>query len=229
MLKGEKVTYETDIFSIGIIMWQLKVGKVPYCEISFNEIVAYRVVKFNLRPDRCQNYLKEEMCSKKLFKEKKAFKVASPLKLKSKTKILKKSNILSHSGSVKIKKVIPQILINDQICRSLISTKDFHAIRTNKSQEIPSETVSSQTLKIESNKIQSIKTPKQASPFHQTTFLDLIFKSFHNENALSYSINDIENLYEQLYIKCWNSEIRCRPKSSDLIKEVSQLLKPIGD
>lgn len=50
-LKGVTVVPKSDIYSIGIVMWQLESNRLPYSSISSNEVVAYRVVKEQIRPD----------------------------------------------------------------------------------------------------------------------------------------------------------------------------------
>lgn len=50
-LKRVNITTASDIYSLGITMWQLKTRIYPYSSIDSNDIVAYRVVKENLRPD----------------------------------------------------------------------------------------------------------------------------------------------------------------------------------
>uniref|UniRef100_A0A182U7W5 non-specific serine/threonine protein kinase n=1 Tax=Anopheles melas TaxID=34690 RepID=A0A182U7W5_9DIPT len=44
-------TARADIYSFGVTMWQLDVGRFPYEEITCNEVIAYNVVKKGLRPD----------------------------------------------------------------------------------------------------------------------------------------------------------------------------------
>lgn len=51
ILQGFNIGLHDDIYSFGITMWQLKSNADPYHSIPSNEIVAYHVVKNNLRPD----------------------------------------------------------------------------------------------------------------------------------------------------------------------------------
>uniref|UniRef100_A0A336LY75 non-specific serine/threonine protein kinase n=1 Tax=Culicoides sonorensis TaxID=179676 RepID=A0A336LY75_CULSO len=69
MLKGEIITEKTDIFSMGITMWQLKSMLKPYQTINSNEVVAYNVVKYGIRPDDVTSTISEiqKISSKKLF------------------------------------------------------------------------------------------------------------------------------------------------------------------
>ncbi|GAB0091720.1 Mos [Sergentomyia squamirostris] len=50
-LQAAPPTVKIDIFSLGITMWQMESRKIPYSELSSNEIIAYRVIREGLRPD----------------------------------------------------------------------------------------------------------------------------------------------------------------------------------
>ncbi|XP_011190074.2 uncharacterized protein LOC105216982 [Zeugodacus cucurbitae] len=50
-LREEPLTPATDIYSLGITMWQMRQRRLPYHSIACNEVVAYQVVKNKLRPD----------------------------------------------------------------------------------------------------------------------------------------------------------------------------------
>uniref|UniRef100_A0A1A9WQM4 Protein kinase domain-containing protein n=1 Tax=Glossina brevipalpis TaxID=37001 RepID=A0A1A9WQM4_9MUSC len=49
-LKEEYLTSSADIYSLGITLWQMKYRRLPYHWLECNEMVAYQVVKNNLRP-----------------------------------------------------------------------------------------------------------------------------------------------------------------------------------
>uniref|UniRef100_A0A182R153 non-specific serine/threonine protein kinase n=1 Tax=Anopheles farauti TaxID=69004 RepID=A0A182R153_9DIPT len=56
LLRGQfrpngRFTERADIYSYGVTMWQLDEERLPYEEITCNEIIAYNVVKKGLRPD----------------------------------------------------------------------------------------------------------------------------------------------------------------------------------
>lgn len=51
MLQGGKVTTSIDIYSFGILMWQLKENEIPFASIKCNDAIIWQVVKNNLRPD----------------------------------------------------------------------------------------------------------------------------------------------------------------------------------
>lgn len=51
LLQGSVPTYSIDVYSFGILMWQLKQNEIPYQTIKSNEIIIWQVVKNNLRPD----------------------------------------------------------------------------------------------------------------------------------------------------------------------------------
>lgn len=51
MLQRNEISLSADIYSFGIIMWQLKERRYPYQEIDNNDIIIYNVVKNGLRPN----------------------------------------------------------------------------------------------------------------------------------------------------------------------------------
>lgn len=51
LLQGMTPTKSIDVYSFGILMWQLKENEIPYQAIKSNEIIIWQVVKNNLRPD----------------------------------------------------------------------------------------------------------------------------------------------------------------------------------
>lgn len=51
VLRNEPKTFTSDIFALGITMWQMKTAENPYHWIDCNHSVAYKVVKYNIRPD----------------------------------------------------------------------------------------------------------------------------------------------------------------------------------
>ncbi|RWS26942.1 hypothetical protein B4U80_07497 [Leptotrombidium deliense] len=50
LFKNSKPTTKCDIYSFGIIMWQLVCRTIPYSNIESPEIIIYKVVAENLRP-----------------------------------------------------------------------------------------------------------------------------------------------------------------------------------
>lgn len=51
ILKNEPVSPASDIFAVGITLWQMKSRESPYHWIDCNHSVAYKVVKYDIRPD----------------------------------------------------------------------------------------------------------------------------------------------------------------------------------
>lgn len=51
VIRNEPITPSSDIFALGVTMWQMKTAKNPYYWIDCNHSVAYKVVKDNIRPD----------------------------------------------------------------------------------------------------------------------------------------------------------------------------------
>lgn len=50
-LRSNALSGASDIYSLGISMWQLQTRRVPYHLLDCNETIAYQVVKHELRPD----------------------------------------------------------------------------------------------------------------------------------------------------------------------------------
>lgn len=51
ILIGRLPTAKCDVYSLGIILWQMKSGRMPYEKFTAKEMLIYKVVKFNVRPD----------------------------------------------------------------------------------------------------------------------------------------------------------------------------------
>lgn len=49
LLKGEDPTYKADVYSFGILLWQLLSREIPY-KLQNHQVVIFRVVSCNLRP-----------------------------------------------------------------------------------------------------------------------------------------------------------------------------------
>ncbi|KAH8407564.1 hypothetical protein KR222_006696, partial [Zaprionus bogoriensis] len=50
-LRSAPLSCASDIYSLGITMWQLQARRLPYHTLNCNESIAYQVVKHDLRPD----------------------------------------------------------------------------------------------------------------------------------------------------------------------------------
>ncbi|KAH8400816.1 hypothetical protein KR009_001180, partial [Drosophila setifemur] len=50
-LRSGHLTAASDTYSVGITMWQMQARRLPYHLLDCNEIIAYQVVKHELRPD----------------------------------------------------------------------------------------------------------------------------------------------------------------------------------
>ncbi|KAH8292570.1 hypothetical protein KR018_003109, partial [Drosophila ironensis] len=50
-LRSASLSAASDIYSLGITMWQLQTRSLPYQSVDCNETIAYQVVKRDLRPD----------------------------------------------------------------------------------------------------------------------------------------------------------------------------------
>jgi len=52
VLRSDTLSEASDIYSLGITMWQLQARRLPYHPLDCNETIAYQVVKHELRPDK---------------------------------------------------------------------------------------------------------------------------------------------------------------------------------
>lgn len=50
-LRSSTLSCASDIYSLGITMWQLQARRLPFYTLTCNESIAYQVVKHDLRPD----------------------------------------------------------------------------------------------------------------------------------------------------------------------------------
>lgn len=50
-LRSATLSCASDIYSLGITMWQLQARRLPFHTLTCNESIAYQVVKHDLRPD----------------------------------------------------------------------------------------------------------------------------------------------------------------------------------
>ncbi|XP_060659817.1 serine/threonine-protein kinase mos [Drosophila nasuta] len=50
-LRSAPLTCASDIYSLGITMWQLQARHLPFYQLNCNDTIAYQVVKYDLRPD----------------------------------------------------------------------------------------------------------------------------------------------------------------------------------
>ncbi|KAH8372455.1 hypothetical protein KR093_011628, partial [Drosophila rubida] len=50
-LRSAPLSCASDIYSLGITMWQLQARRLPFYQLCCNDTIAYQVVKYDLRPD----------------------------------------------------------------------------------------------------------------------------------------------------------------------------------
>ncbi|XP_031334823.1 serine/threonine-protein kinase mos-like isoform X2 [Photinus pyralis] len=50
LLMGRVPTAKCDIYSFGVLLWQMRYREIPYSNLHGNEVVVYKVVKFHQRP-----------------------------------------------------------------------------------------------------------------------------------------------------------------------------------
>ncbi|KAK5650747.1 hypothetical protein RI129_001776 [Pyrocoelia pectoralis] len=60
LLLGRKPTTKCDVYSFGVVLWQMRYRELPYSNLHGIEVVIYKVVKFNYRPQSLDKEKTEE-------------------------------------------------------------------------------------------------------------------------------------------------------------------------
>ncbi|XP_037952277.1 serine/threonine-protein kinase mos isoform X2 [Teleopsis dalmanni] len=196
------LTPSSDIYSLGITMWQLHHRHLPYDWIEHNEVVAYLVVKTNLRPDNRK----------------------SLSLVKSNTNIKKHLNCYCNTYSVDVSKNsvlnIKNFSTNSENVYSSKENyyKNTEILKSHRKYRTPFHNLWRKGTNLFSKyclyEKQNTREEK-ANDFN----LDIIFgKGFFAKNPKK------EILFENIYSCCWNSEPHCRPTAVDLEKSLKELL-----
>ncbi|XP_070498626.1 serine/threonine-protein kinase mos [Chironomus tepperi] len=104
LLQGTAPTSSIDVYSFGIVMWQLKENEIPYQKIKSNDIIIWQVVKNNLRPDSSLlllNELNEKPIDIRRDDSNKQFRMSLEVKSLTPKKLLIKSNEKSSRSDFK--------------------------------------------------------------------------------------------------------------------------------
>lgn len=213
VLQGTEISTAADIYSIGITMWHIKNNEIPYSSISSNDIVAYKVVKNDLRPNFDQiSSLKVpgikagHSCLCEQFsgdlRNIPVIKITSPI-----------STASDFNNFFKERKF--NVPVNE-----LIRSASPRKAKINFPKKISKELIFSENL---SKKLILDHSPlKQMSnsPIKdKIVFLEQIF-----EEPVSID-KRIEAEYEKIYKNCWKKQANLRPKSDELLTSLKELLK----
>jgi serine/threonine protein kinase len=200
LLKGTKITPAVDIYSFGIILWQLKEGKYPYEKITNNDFVVYNVVKKQLRPDTELNgyFLENFEEDLKLCKCNRNKKLLSHFKTEQflTTNLQKIQEIINLSSSPKLHKPQPKIVItspeNDRKKSIKINLFRKKLFDSKGGQKLRSEIKDFQQMFVHSDQL---------------------------ESSSQEVILNAEMEYVKLYKACWIQEPKDRPNAYK-IKEI---------
>lgn len=217
VLQGIEISTSADVYSIGITMWHIKNNEIPYSSINSNDIVAYKVVKNDLRPDHLMSSslkvpgLKDghncfcEQFSGDLLNNVPVIKITSPVSICSDSKSyfkerkynLPMSNLIRSASPRKDKKKLPKKISKELIFSENLSNKLIF-------DHSPLKQMSSSPVK------------------DKIIFLEQIFE----EQSFIKKINipKIERNYEQIYRKCWIKQATMRPTSDELLTSLKELL-----
>lgn len=210
VLQGIEITTAADVYSIGITMWHIKNNEIPYSSISSNDIVAYKVVKNDLRPNFDQiSSLKvpgmklghDCLCEQFIgdLRNIPVIKITSPTSTSS-----------DFNNFFKVRK----FNLPSDLTRSASPRKDKKYFPKKISKELIFSENLSKKLILEHSPLKQMSN----SPIKdKITFLEQIFEE-QSTSAI------IEADYEKIYKKCWNKQANLRPKSDELLTSLKELL-----
>lgn len=225
VLQGLDVGPKDDIYSFGITMWQLKTNSYPYSSIKSNDIVAYRVVKHQIRPDiQCfseqQNANKSNVCSKTQFEYHQTFdcfkcsnlnnwnytdKLNYNLQNLSKSPFKSKSKNLLKTPEKRIEH-LQSSLVHQRRKRSMTDETDVKQI----------------LLKIKSKQQLSPKIDQINTSQKNQFLIDCFEKNVQNENNLQFQLSDE---FDEIYKNCWKADYCNRPSAIVLCEWFYKLLE----
>lgn len=226
VLLGQKPDCLADIFSLAIIMWQLKENKIPYGSIRANETILWNVVKRDMRPDSVGiiNNLRDEPnvvkrshinCkSESSFLQLKKF-ISSPLTPRSYNRSIQK---------------IPKIFLNKSVKmveKPLHGTHQKSCISKNRKQLLIRRKLFDAKLS-SSLEIDGFDGSEQDSDIDmRNLFVDTQLYLRSPEQILF-----AENDYDRTYRDCWNRDKKHRYKAievQDILKKLLNSLRFLFD
>ncbi|KAG5680870.1 hypothetical protein PVAND_010351 [Polypedilum vanderplanki] len=216
LLQGLKPNFAIDVFSIGIIMWQMKENEIPYHSIKSNDIIAWQVVKNNLRPDSTLLLLTELNESIRLYQPMQNFNQFC------------KSNEFLQIPINKSSTPVSFIIKHGKVAHNSLSRSDFKrdkAIKLSESSNLRSIKKLSRRNLFDScksiNLLMNIENDQNASDENYKNLLNLFDNDYHSPHK---ELFQIENEYIRLYKACWDKNFNQRPNIKDICNTLKKLI-----
>jgi calcium-dependent protein kinase len=196
ILQGFHPTTAADIYSFGILMWQLKENEIPFDAIKCQEQIIWQVVKNQLRPDSTVlllSEMNENFCSQKEKSH--------------------RSYQYCNSDLFDTLKISPQ----NSLKQSRSANKKFP--RTEVMKKRDSKPFDRSNLK-HSRKVLFVEN---LQPLPETTEISTpkCFQNLFSDKNLqlrhSEKLFHIENNYIQLYKRCWHTDPMMRPNLAEIM------------
>jgi serine/threonine protein kinase len=223
-LQSSKITYSADIYAFGITMWQIKENKIPYHDIESNDIVAYAVVKNNLRPDTV-NF--SANCISKVFlpKENNCFQVQKVRKTSIQSTDLK-FQLCNQNPSMCWLEDKENLAPDEKICSSPEILMDVPIFFSKNFVQSKKLWKSAKKVKIQIEREPSCLElftdlpRKRARKLSDNFDIECMFDDPWKENIMGY----LENKYVRLYKNCWQKAPESRPSNDQILKKLNKML-----
>lgn len=204
MLQGNgKITNSVDIYSFGILMWQLKENEIPFESIKSNDVIIWQVVKNNLRPDSTILLLSE--LNEKISTREKLSRNHQYCKSIDTLKVSPKLNTPTKACSTNLKTSRTEVMKKRNVNQESRYRRDKLKSRKNLFVE---------SLKVVQDEIE-VSTPK----CFQNLFVDEDLHLRVHEKLFH-----IENSYIKLYKACWHEDFEFRPSTEKVLNDIQQYL-----
>lgn len=205
VLQGKlDVTTSIDIFSFGIVMWQLKENEIPYSTIKSNDVVIFQVVRNDLRPDSTLLLLND--LEKLSVKE------------KIKRNQFCKSDLFETKLSPKLN--TPTNKLHRKLPRTEIASK-----KRDKILEIHRETKLRSRKNLFRENLKATDADTEEGGETPKCFKNLFADSSPCDKHEK--LFDMENNYIKLYKACWQQDPLVRPSTDEVCKLIQQLYNSI--
>lgn len=218
-LQGKAPTETDDIYSVGIIMWQLESGQYPYSSIDCNDTVAYNVVKRGIRPNACRDFSNGEQYSR-----------TNSTSIKS----MSYDQVESKHNSSTVQRRFGNSINRNAITPDTRAAKRnflavFSADRINRKQ--PLINVSDDPILLRISK--KLKFDEQLSPLKNLSLPEAKGLQHQlNEIFGDKSVKDQTSIgieYTQTYINCWQENDKARPTTSELFRKLTAMLMTLKE
>lgn len=201
MLQHKSVTPSSDVYSFGILMWQLKENEIPYASIKCNDVIIYQVVKKKLRPDSTMLLL-SELNEKISLKEKRNFKYC-------------KSDLLDAlQVSPKLNTPVKSFSANRKPSRTEVRKN-----RDIKQEGRDDKKYSRKNLFMEKFKVVEDEDELSSPKCFQNLFVQHDLQLRAHEKLFH-----MENRYNQLYKASWNEDPMMRPSTEEILTLLQEFL-----